>query len=292
LTGFAEAAKNPHFKNHRLIYDASEEGALMNLEKFFGSKMVKRLEMPGADGYSQTIEDFYYNVDDAIKKNKPFIYVLDSMDSLTSTYSDKKFNENKVKHRKGEKGKGSYGDGKAKINSESIRRLIPILRKTKSILIVISQTRDNIDAGLFEPKKTRAGGRSLEFYATLEIWSSIRGPIKKQVRGKKRQIGIIASVRVKKNRVTGRNRTVKIPIYNSFGFDDIGACIDYLVDEGYWKAKGGRIQAEEFETEGTREQLVSFIEETNQEKPLRLLVGELWLEIESALEVKRKKRYE
>lgn len=76
----------------------------------------------------------------------------------------------------------------------------------------------------------------MKFYATLELWTSVKEKIKKVVRGKPRQLGIVASVQVKKNRLTGKESTVEVPFYHSCGIDDTGSCVDYLVEEGRWKA--------------------------------------------------------
>lgn len=291
LTCLAEAAINPNFKNHRFIYDNGEDGALMSIEKFFGKDVDNRMEAP-EQGYSFTIEEFYYNVDDALKKDKPFIYIVDSMDSLSSDSEAGKFDETKKAYRKGKEVKGSYGDGKAKVNSAMLRRVIGRpLQESGSILIIINQTRDNPAARMFESKKTRSGGHALKFYACLEMWSSVVGQIKKTVRDKKRQLGVESKIRIKKNRITGRDRTVIIPIYNTFGIDDIGSCIDYLIDEGEWK-KGKEINAKGLGIKGSRNKLIRLIERNNLEKDLHELVADVWNEIEEACVIKRKKRYE
>ena len=175
LTCLAEAAKNPNFDNYRFIYDNAEDGALMDIEKFFGREVYERLEAP-SNNYSFSIEDFYYHVDDAIRVGKPFIYILDSMDSLTSKIEGDKFDSNKKASRAGKETTGSYGDGKAKVNSGMLRRVIGrSLKKSGSILIVINQTRDKINAMPFETKKTYSGGHALKFYACTQIISSVAG---------------------------------------------------------------------------------------------------------------------
>lgn len=294
LTCLAEAAVNPHFKDYRFIYDNAEGGALMEIERFFGKGVSERIEPPqvdenGAPASSSTIEEFYFNVDDAINQEKPFIYILDSMDSLSSDAEIEKFQETKDAFKKGKQVAGSYGDGKAKKNSANLRRLLSPLRKSKSILIVICQTRDNIGIG-FE-KKTRSGGHALRFYACLEVWSSIKEKIKKNVKGKPRQLGILCKLQIKKNRLTGRERVVTVPIYHSFGIDDIGSCIDFLLDEKHWDKQAASINAPEFDFKGTRESLIKHIEEKGYEKDLKLIVEEVWNEIEEACKVTRKKRY-
>lgn len=292
LTCFAEAAINRRFDAYRLIYDNVEDGALMDLGRFFGSGVAERLESPGADDVcSTTIEEFYANLDDAFIEDKPFVYVLDSMDSLSSDYDAKKFDEKKAETRGGKEAKGDFGDGKAKINSRYLRKVMDKLKTSGSILIVICQTRDNVGGGLFDPRKIRAGGHALKFYAALEIWTAVAGHITREIKKKKRELGIFAKVAVKKNRVNGKCRTVTVPIYHSVGIDDIGSCVDYLVDEKRWKKEGSKIKAVDFKVEKAREPLIKMIEDEGLEKDLRELVQVVWNEIEAACEVQRKPRY-
>jgi recombination protein RecA len=296
LTCLAEAAQNKNFDNYRFIYDNAEDGALMNIRHFFGSKVDERMEPPSTDDagepvYSETIEEFYYNVDDAVKAGKPFIYILDSMDALTSDSERSKFKDQKLAYRKGKDTPGSYGDGKAKKNSSGVRQLIGHLRRTGSILLVVGQTRDNIGGMGFETR-TRSGGRALRFYATIEIWSKCGKSIKKTVKDKPRKIGLTSILEVKKNRVSGKDRTVEVPIYNSIGFDDIGGCVDWLIEEGHWKKAKQSLVVPELDFTGTREALIRKIESDGLEKDLRMIVQEAWDEIEEACDPGRKRRYE
>ena len=290
----AEAILDPQFANYRLIYDNVEEGNLIDTDALFGPKLTTRIEPPAQDKngdpcYSEQIEDFYYHLDDAIACGKPFIYILDSMDGLSSIAEEDKFQQHKTAARKGTAAPGSYGDGKAIKNSQGIRRMLSKLRRTGSILLVLSQTRDNLGFG-FE-KKTRSGGRALRFYSTTEIWSSVAGGIKKKVRGKPRQIGTHIKLATKKNRITGKLHEVQVDIYPSYGIDDIGSCVDYLVGEGWWTKAGAYIVAKEFKQKLTREKLIAYIENNNKTAKLRSLVGRCWRQIDDACSVKRKGKY-
>lgn len=288
----AEATINPEFDEYELLYDDVERGALMDVRKFFGKRLARRLEPLQRDGQpSETVEDMYYALDDRFKSGVPFIAIVDSMDSLRSKADDKYFAKSKNASRKKEDSSGSYGDGKAKVNSQNIRRVVSKLRKSGSILIIISQTRDNIGmTAKYEPK-THSGGRALKFYSTLQIWTSLKTKIQKTVRDKKRQLGIIAKCRVKRNRLTGRDRTAEIPIYHSFGVDDIGGCVDYLLDEGHWKKKGATINASDFSFMGPREKLIKYIEKNDLEMDLRSIVADVYRDIEAACAIQRKSRY-
>lgn len=311
LSAFAEAARNRNFDDYRFIYDNVEDGALMEIEKFFGTKVRDRLEPPKVDQlggpvFSRTIEEFYYHLYDALNftvkekmngksvdRPKPCIYILDSMDGLDSKYAGKKFLEGKREHEGGAKAKGDYGDGKAKMNSQHNRKMIQLLRDTGSILIVICQSRDNIDGGMFEPEQTYSGGRAIKFYAGLEMWTSISKRVKKSINGHDRQIGIISRVAIKKNRMSGKEWDVKVPIYWSHGVDDVGSMVDFLTEEKHWKSnKEGVIKADEFQLCVGREELIQHIEKNDMERDLQMIVGEVFEDIIAKCQVERKSRYE
>ncbi len=293
----AEAANNLAFDEYDLVYDDAERGARMDFVRFFGQKMADRLEVVN----STYIEEFYFTVDDRFKSERPCIYILDSMDCLDSFDDEDKFNEWKEAFEKGKESKGSYGMAKAKINSMFIRRLMSQLAETGSILVVISQTRDDINPRTFTTK-TRAGGRSLRFYSTVEVWSSVVGTLKKTHKGIDRELGTKVKFDVKKNRLTGRKRQVEVPIYTSAGIDDVGSCVDYLCSEKVWT----NVKADK--EEGTpagirftgigptsvlpREKLIHHIEREDLEEDVRDLVGLTWQAVEDAIAISRKSRYE
>lgn len=287
LTALAEASVNPNFDDYLLVYDATtEDGAQMDIGRMFGPKLAERLIVVR----SNTAQEFYYNLDNFLKRKKPIIYVCDSENGLDSDAAEDKFQKQKKAHETGKDVPGSYGDGKAKIHSENLRRVCSKLTQTESILIVLSQTRDNIDPFSFETK-TRAGGRALKFYAQVEYWISVRENLKKSVHGKPRQIGILSQIKVKKTRYTGKVREASVFIYYSVGVDDIGSCITYLIDEGHWTGNKTQVTAPEFKFKGEIAGLIAKIEERNMQKDLSALVSEVWDEIESKCAVERKPKY-
>lgn len=301
LTLLAEAALSKRFQNYRLIYDASENGALMDMRTYFGDELVDRLEPPARDEdgnpvYSEYLEEMYDYIDDAFKDGRPFIFVEDSLDALVTFDSEQKYKEQKTARRKIKstgKGEipGSYGDGKAKINSSHLRRVITKLKTSGSMVVLISQTRDNIGAIGHGDKKTRAGGKAPTFYATSELWTSKGKPITKTVRGKLRKVGTNMIVKIKKNRTSGRDRIVTVPIYYSHGVDDVGSCVDYLLEEKHWtKGKSG-IKCPEWDVVMARDELIRYVEEQNMEDELRAIVSDVWNDIEAQCALSRKKRY-
>jgi recombination protein RecA len=298
----AELARNKHFDDYRIIYDASENGALMDIPAYFGDRLAGRLEPPRGTRdnpqYSRMVEEMYYNLDAALDEG-PCLYIEDSFDALLAEADDEKFGEARSAFEKTlEDGKerdlsGSYGTAKAKTHSNNINRVVQRLQETGSILVGVSQTRDKIGGMGYGPQKTRAGGKALRFYAHVEIWTSVRGPIKVTKLGKEREVGNLLQLDVQKNRITGWEGKIEVPFLRKLGLDDLGCCVDFLVGEKHWKKadKGSKITAPEFRFEGTRDALLAKIEGEDAERELQLLVGDVWRKIEEACLPGRKPRY-
>jgi hypothetical protein len=166
---------------------------------------------------------------------------------------------------------------------------MPALHATGSIVLFISQLHDN-PASRFGEQKV-AGGHALKYYATGDVWSSIYKPLYKEVNGRKREIGNQVKFGFKKNRITGRSHSLLLDIYPDVGFDDLGSCIDFLVEEGWWTKSGQTIDAKGLNIQATRDKLIRVIEQNNRENDLRDICGKCWAEIEAACTVKRKNRY-
>ena len=309
MTTLAESTLHPKFSKYRIIYDDIEEGANMDMNFYFGATTAARIEVPEPDRkdvhgnpcpYSETIEQFYdsldRHLDEAEQTGVPIIYVVDSMDSLSSESEIKKAKENTNARSKGKDATGSYGDGKAKINSANIRRVVSRLSRSDSILIIVCQERDNL-ASMFD-SKTFSGGRSLRFYATLQLWLKKRSDITATIRGKKRALGSLSEVNIYKNRLTGeKHKKVALPIYISSGIDEVGSMIEWLLEEGYWsggKTEVSKVDATDFGVQLSREQLARYIEENELEDQLKEIVCTLWNQIIGLVEkkVQRKRRYE
>lgn len=291
-TILAEAANNPAFDEYDLKYSDPEHGWLGDDIAMFGKKLDTRLQTD----YPDSLDEFYYTVDDDIQGGKPFIRVLDSMDALQPKEDLKKFRKNKEASRKGKDEKGTYGMAKAKMNSDKLRVIADEVAKTGSVLIIIAQLKDNV-ASPIPGQKTVSGGKALRFYSHLIVWTGTKNVIAAEYGPKKVKLdqGIQVIAKVKRTRLTGKKRAVTFPIYHTAGIDDIGSCIDYLLDTGHWKKQAGKIAAEEL-MEGerglNREDLVHFIEENGLEEQLQVVVANVWDEIESKITIHRRKRYE
>jgi len=276
-TTFAEAARNFLFKDYRFLYDEPETAFYMNIKKLFNleDKKIELLKSP-------TIQSWLKNVMVTIKDNIPFIYGLDSFDSVGSEEERTRFDD---LVKKGE-ASGSYKTEKARMSGELFRVIVDHLSKTKSILFVISQTRDNIGA-TFGEKKIRSGGNALRFYSTHEVWLHIKGHIKRR----ERDVGVDIIARVKKNKLTGKLRTVEFPIYFDYGVDDVLSCINWLVNEKFWGRKMGVINTCGDFIDAKEEELIQYIESNNLEPKLKSIVTESWNEIERSIATNRKPKF-
>lgn len=293
MTLLAETTINPAFENYRLIYDNAENGVLMEIEKYWNPELKKRIEAPQgtweSPKHSRTIEEFYYNLDDAFREEQPFVYILDSMDALESVDDEEKFLSNKKAYREGKEEKGTYGMAKAKINSANIKRYATRLEDNGSILIVISQTRDKINSPF--PQRTWGGGKALWFYSHVQILTSVKGDLKKTVQGKDRVVGSTVLVDLLKNRITGWDAIkIEIPFLKQHGFDDVGSCIDFLVSEDHWTKAGRKIKATELGLELSREELIQEIEEDSRPE-LYAVIQSVWDGIQEASKPHRRNKY-
>ena len=282
LTCFAEMAMFKKFDDYRLIYDDVEAALEFNVNYLFGVDVGSRIE---TNVVSDTIQDFYGNILKAIKDDRPFVYILDSLDALTSKEEMERTKMYTKEKKEGQQDKGSYKTEKAKMVSEILRVTTRDIKNKEALVLIVSQTRDNLGFGF--STKTRSGGKALKFFSCHEMWLSIKKPFTK----KDRTIGVNSISKLTKNKLTGKVREVNIPIYYDYGIDDIGANIDFLVDEGHWKKAKQTIKVPEFELEGTRETIIRHVEHYSKEKDLQQLVGTVWNQIEESIRLNRKRRY-
>lgn len=68
---------------------------------------------------------------------------------------------------------GDMGDHhvglQARLMSQALRKLTPVVHKSKTVLIFINQIRSKIDSMPFASKETTTGGNALKFYASIRI---------------------------------------------------------------------------------------------------------------------------
>jgi len=294
FTIFAECALLSRFDKYRFIYDDVEAANEFNLPYLFGDDCADRIEQ---NVRSKTIEDYNDNIARYLDDDRPFIHVLDSFDALTSEAAIDKDIENRKAREKGNKTKGDYGDGKPKAFAKFCSQRIQDLSDNGSILVIISQTRDNIGFGSMFTPKTRSGGRALKFYAFHEIWLACQ---KREKEGK-RTIVTNVQAKITKNKLIGNHGESYFPILNDYGVDNLRSCINFLLDEGDWTGKPGAVNTKGFfdkhkNSKGklvhpTLKQIICDIEDNNREDELFKLCQIAFDNIMQNLKPERKRKY-
>ena len=169
-----------------------------------------------------TVEDVFKDMKTFIERcaaqNRPGLYILDSLDALSDDAE-----------LKGEVDKASYGMQKAKRMSQLFRQLVKKIYNAKVTFIIVSQLRDKVGVSYGE-KDTRAGGRSLDFYASWVIWLYHVGQIKRTVNGIERVVGVRIKAKCKKNKCGPPFRECEFPVVFDYGIDDVESMADWLVE--------------------------------------------------------------
>jgi RecA/RadA recombinase len=213
--------------------------------------------------------------------------VLDSLDALTSEEELSRYGK---KFQDGASVDGSYKTEKAKYISEILRVIVSKISQTKSFLLVLSQTRENIGFGAAFKPKVRSGGKPLDFYSSSITWLSRLSQIKE----KDRKIGTHIGFKISKNKNNGKHREGKIILLNELGIDDVGSMCDYLIDEGHWQKDGKKILLNDFDDPASmfQKHIPAFIEDGGYTLQLKGLCSQIWHKIEESLNTGRKPRFE
>ena len=212
----------------RWVYDDCERGYSFDTQSMYGFDIVP--QDPEEVIASTTVEEAFCHISDfadGLDADQFGIYVLDSLDGLTSEEQNEQAEDRlKAFHSGKEYDKGSYGMGKPKyLSREFFPQLCSKIQDKNILVIIISQVRDNIDMFSFE-KYTRSGGKALDFYAHMVIWLATTKKIVK----KDRPVGVVVKAKVTKGKVPRPYRECFFTLLYDYGLDNIGTSIDYLYD--------------------------------------------------------------
>jgi RecA/RadA recombinase len=299
LTCLAEVAQLSKFENYSLVLDDAERANSFDMRKLFGEKLVKRIEPPRSldnqPCYSRTVEEFQAHMKMRLDEGNPFIYVLDSLDSISCDAEKDRIEEEVKRTLDGKEPKGTYGMEKAKKMSSLFRVLNSDIATTKSHLIVISQTRSNVNAMAFAKQRKRSGGDALDFYCHHIIWLNYMGKIPRELtrQGKKIKqiVGSNVQAVVEKNKLTGKRGIAKFKVYPSYGIDSIASSIDFLVDNGYWKGGGKKkIIAADLDLELSRSDLIEAVEENDLVEKVNSACSVCWKEVQDLFDIGRDRK--
>jgi recombination protein RecA len=211
------------FPKGQAAYRESEAAFDKSYAEAMGLKLDK-IDFGDEDKPLLTVEDFAKDLDHflntQIKANAPGIYVLDSLDALSDDAE-----------MDAEIGKATYGVAKAKMLSTFFRKTARKLEKAATLLVIVSQIRDNIGV-TFGAKYKRSGGKALDFYSSQVLFLAHVKTLKKTISKVERPIGISVRAKVTKNKVGLPFREAAFNFMFGFGIDDIGANAEWLKEVG------------------------------------------------------------
>lgn len=154
---------------------------------------------------------------------------------------------------------GDMGDAhvglQARLMSQALRKLTPVVHKSKTVLVFINQVRQTIGGMPHAPKETTTGGKALKFYASLRIEVRRVASIKR----KEVAVGNRISVKIAKNKVAPPFKKVEVDLLFDQGIspelDVLDAALAYNIiqQSGAWFAFGGSKIAQ------GREQVVEYL---------------------------------
>jgi recombination protein RecA len=216
FANFVQSVPHP-----RMRYGEAEAA----LDEIFASNLGLPLEVERPEKRLDTVEEFHQDLKEfqnSLKENESGLYILDSLDSLSSDAE--------------KEDKDAYGAGKAKEMSAFFRDVVRENESFDCTLGIISQIRDRMNV-MFGEKYTRSGGHALDFYSSQILWLAETGKIEKAVFNLRRAIGVTIEAKVKKSKVGLPFRKVEFPVIFNYGIDDERSMIDFLGDIGVLSAK-------------------------------------------------------
>lgn len=171
-------------------------------------------------------KDFREFIEKCIKDDVPGVYIIDSFDSLSD--------ESEMKRDLTE---GTFGMEKQKKIGIMFRKLNKRIERSKVLLIIVSQVRENIGVS-FGEKYRRSGGKALDFYASQIFWLAHVGMLKRTVKKVERAYGVTIKAKCKKNKVSFPFRECEFDFLFGYGVDDVAASIKFLFEVNRLKELG------------------------------------------------------
>jgi recombination protein RecA len=156
---------------------------------------------------------------------------------------------------------GDMGDShmglQARLMSQALRKLTPVVHKSKTVLIFINQIRSNIGGLPFAKKEVTTGGNALKFYASVRLDVRRIASLKKN----DTHFGNRVAVKVVKNKIAPPFKRVELDLIFGVGISEhldlLNAALHYNIikQSGSWFAFGDKKIAQ------GREQVVTFLQE-------------------------------
>lgn len=146
----------------------------------------------------------------------------------------------------------------ARLMSQALRKLTPVVHKSKTVLIFINQIRHKINSMPFASKETTTGGNALKFY------SSVRLEVRKIASLKKEQnhFGNRIVVKVVKNKVAPPFKRVEVDLLFGEGISKELDLLDAAINHNVIEKSGSWFSFEGARLAQGREQVLEYLKKT------------------------------
>jgi recombination protein RecA len=205
-------------------------------------------------------------VETLVKSNEIDVIVIDSVAALTPQAEID-----------GEMGDQHVGR-QARLMSQALRKLTPIISKSKTVVIFINQIRMKIGV-MFGNPETTTGGNALKFYSSMRLEVRRSAQIKKG----DEVVGSRTKVKIVKNKVAPPFKIAEFDIMYNEGISLSGDTLDTATNMEIIEKKGNSYSYKEHKLGVGREAAKSFLK--NNEKILKEIIKE----VHKTIEEKRKK---
>lgn len=156
---------------------------------------------------------------------------------------------------------GDMGDShvglQARLMSQALRKLTPVVHKSKTVLVFINQVRQTIGGMPFAPKEVTTGGNALKFYASLRIEVRRVASLKKG----DAHIGNRVAIKVVKNKMAPPFKRVELDLLFGEGISRELDILDSALFYGIIEQSGAWFSFEGKNIAQGREQALQLLKE-------------------------------
>lgn len=143
----------------------------------------------------------------------------------------------------------------ARLMSQALRKLTPVVHKSNTVLIFINQVRQNIGAMPFASKETTTGGKALKFYASLRLDMRKVASLKKA----DTHIGNRVAIKVVKNKVAPPFKRIEVDLIFGYGISAELDLLDAAIQFDVIKKAGSWFSYQDDKIAQGREQALNFL---------------------------------
>lgn len=246
LSGLAKSATLKRLAKYDLVMNNAETKGSFNLKKMF-PPLVGRLKEPEG-GPSKTINQLGGSIIAQHKTGRPFIQIVDSLDTLKGDSDFEKSTKDALKVAKGDltaikELKKSYNAEKAKTIRKILGECNDLISGSDSMLLIVQQVTANMKMkNKFDDPWTSNGGTAPFFNSTHCYRLLQGGKIKDPVHGL--EIGNVARMNCLKNHLSGKKRQVSFNVYQQHGIDNIESVCLFLCSTPMWQASAKKVAPE------------------------------------------------